>query len=204
MRSLDHRLRASSFTAVLLPLVLVSAMPVFGATITVTNTNDSGPGSLRAAIAAASPGDTIKFDLDYPAIITLASPLIINISLTIKGPGASNLAISGGNSVGVFAITAGTVKISRLTIEDGRGVGGTVTISGGIDNTADLTVIDTTFSDNSGDAGGAIENRATGNLTVTNSTFSNNGSVASPTTGQPRSKEALFPGMSSPSLTTEQ
>ena len=32
------------------------------ATLTVTTTADSGPGSLRAAIAAASDGDTIQFD----------------------------------------------------------------------------------------------------------------------------------------------
>jgi hypothetical protein len=41
------------------------------ATITVTNTNDSGPGSLRDAIANASSGDTINFSLTYPATITL-------------------------------------------------------------------------------------------------------------------------------------
>jgi hypothetical protein len=29
--------------------------------ITVTNTNDNGPGSLRSAIAQANSGDTIKF-----------------------------------------------------------------------------------------------------------------------------------------------
>ena len=31
-------------------------------TITVTNTNDSGPGSLRPALADANDGDTIHFD----------------------------------------------------------------------------------------------------------------------------------------------
>ena len=35
--------------------------------ITVTNTNDSGLGSLRQAILNASPGDTIIFNLPSPA-----------------------------------------------------------------------------------------------------------------------------------------
>ena len=33
-----------------------------GATITVINTNDNGPGSLRQAVADAVDGDTINFD----------------------------------------------------------------------------------------------------------------------------------------------
>jgi hypothetical protein len=174
MRSLNGRLRVSMFTAVLLPLVLLTAMPVFGATIIVTNTNDSGPGSLRAAIAAASPGDTIKFDLDFPATITLASPLTISISLTIKGPGASNLAVSGGNAVIVFEVTGGALTISRLTIENGNAPG-PMRNGGGIFNEARVTLIDSTLSDNFAfEFGGGIYNAATGNLTVRNSTFLNN------------------------------
>jgi hypothetical protein len=38
-------------------------LPASAATVTVTNTNDSGPGSLRAAILTANPGDTITFSL---------------------------------------------------------------------------------------------------------------------------------------------
>jgi hypothetical protein len=71
-------------------------MPVFASTITVTNANDSGPGSLRQAIADANLGDTIDFSLSYPALITLTSgELVISKNLTITGPGASHLAISG-------------------------------------------------------------------------------------------------------------
>jgi len=81
---------------------------VFGSTITVTNTNDSGPGSLRNAIATAADGDTIDFSLPYPATITVGTPLAIESStsktLTINGPGASLLAISGGNAVSVFVV----------------------------------------------------------------------------------------------------
>ena len=63
------------------------------ATLTVINTNDSGSGSLRQAIAAAAPGDTINFSLSgCPCTITLISgELVIDKSLTIQGPGASLL-----------------------------------------------------------------------------------------------------------------
>ena len=46
-----------------LPLALLYAavIPVHATTITVTNTNDSGPGSLRQALANANDGDTINF-----------------------------------------------------------------------------------------------------------------------------------------------
>ena len=44
---------------------------VHGATLTVTNLNDTGAGSLRQAIADASPGDTIDFAVT--GTITLTS-----------------------------------------------------------------------------------------------------------------------------------
>ena len=46
-----------------LTLLFFTTQPVSAATtITVTNTNDSGPGSLRQLIADAAPDDTISFD----------------------------------------------------------------------------------------------------------------------------------------------
>lgn len=60
------RLVIASITSALLMLTLwatctVSARPL-PSTITVTNTNDSGPGSLRAALATASAGDVAHDD----------------------------------------------------------------------------------------------------------------------------------------------
>jgi hypothetical protein len=62
------------------------------AIVTVTTTADTGAGSLRNAIAGATTGDTITFDLDSGAIgnqggaITLTSgQLSINKNLTIDG-----------------------------------------------------------------------------------------------------------------------
>src|SRR5262249_43654360 len=72
--------------------------------LVVTSAADSGPGSLRAEIAAAHDGDTITFDphiFDFnPTDHTIkldSDELEIHTNLTIQGPGATNLAISGGN-----------------------------------------------------------------------------------------------------------
>src|SRR5437879_12009494 len=85
-------------------LVVLASSPVFAASVTVTNTNDNGAGSLRDAITNATPGDTINFNLSYPATITLSSPLTIGTTVTISGPGASNLAISGAGAVQAISI----------------------------------------------------------------------------------------------------
>jgi hypothetical protein len=62
------------------------------ASITVTNTNDKGPGSLRQALAIANDGDTINFAVT--GTITLTSGgLPINKNITISGPGADHLSI---------------------------------------------------------------------------------------------------------------
>jgi hypothetical protein len=90
--------------------LLLAAIPARAATFTVTNTADGGAGSLRAAIAAATNGDTITFSLSSPSTILLTSGrLLISQSLTISGPGPGSLAISGSGTNGVFEITNGPV-----------------------------------------------------------------------------------------------
>ena len=144
------------------------------ATFTVTTLNDSGAGSLRAAITSVSAGDTIVFQSGLTGTITLASALpTINANLTIQGPGADSLTISGNNAVTVFTINSGTVGISGLTIANGNSASG-----GGIFNQATLTVTNSTFSGNSaGVYGGGIYN-VNGTVTVVNSTFFNNSAGA--------------------------
>ena len=52
-------------------LFCATIVPARASTITVTNTNDSGPGSLRQALMIAHDGDTIKFAVT--GTITLTS-----------------------------------------------------------------------------------------------------------------------------------
>jgi len=153
--------------------VVAVACPALAATITVTNINDDGAGSLRAAIAAASPGDTINFALTYPATITLSSTLTITQNLTIQGPGASNLSISGNRAVLVLSVSPGvTAVVSGLTIEWGDTFSSEGSSGAGINNAGSLALTNSTVSNNYAYVGGGIYN--TGALTITSSTVSDN------------------------------
>ncbi len=111
-------------------------------TLTVTGTGDSGTGTLRAAIAHAQPGDTIRFaaSLDGQTISLTSGELAIGQNLTIKGPGAGLLDVDAGGTSRIFDVTSASaaVAISGLTIsggnsEDGGGIldqGGTLTLTG--------------------------------------------------------------------------
>jgi predicted outer membrane repeat protein len=154
-------------------------------TVKVTNNLDRGKGSLRDAITKAHSSDTIVFDrgLDGQTITLTSGELVINKSLTIQGPGAGQLAVSGGNASRVFEVDGAhapqtNVSLSGLTIADGNGQGSTDPGYGGaIENYgswATLTLAACTLSGNSANTGGgAIENHY-GTLTVSSSTLSGN------------------------------
>ena len=102
------------------------ASPAWAETFTVTNTNDSGDGSLRRAIENANfafEADTITLAPEVRGTITLASTLGVRNDLTIEGPGPQALTISGNNAVRPLSVNMGTtLNLSGVTIANGRAV----------------------------------------------------------------------------------
>jgi hypothetical protein len=145
------------------------------ATLTVTNGNDTGAGSLRDTIAAAASGDTIVFS-GVTTVTLTSGQLTINKNLTISGDGANLLTVQSTRALSstsrVFNISSGfTVGLSGLTISGGNVSGA----GGGILNAGTLTITACAISNNSANSfGGGIRNTATGTLNVSNSTISNN------------------------------
>ena len=119
-----------------------------------------------------------------PAAITLTSgELLVNKSVTITGPGADQLSLSGNHLSRVFHIDDGkTVIISGLTITNGSAEKGAGIYN---DGHAALTLDNCTLSGNSavsvgGDAeGGGIFNNDQATLTLNNCTISGNSASAS-------------------------
>src|SRR4029077_12413055 len=101
-------------------LLCATTLQAHAATVTVTNTNDSGPGSLRQALTTANDGDTIAFAVS--GTITLTSGgLPVTKNLTISGPGADQLSIDGNQALFVFGVYPGeTAAISGLTVRNGE------------------------------------------------------------------------------------
>jgi hypothetical protein len=147
----------------LFPILLASslafALPqAFGATLFVTNSADSGPGTLRERIASANPGDTISFSTHAHTPIFLTSELVISKNLTINGDPTPGFKVSGNHNSRVFNISGGTVEIRDLMIADGRvagtngsvGVNGENVYGGGIfvDNGATLNLTKCVLSNN--------------------------------------------------------
>jgi hypothetical protein len=150
------------------------------ATLTVFTNSDPGTGSLREAITTANGDatpDTIVFapNLTGQTItLTSALPNIHAPGLTITGPGASSLTVSGNQAVTVFTIDPGiqNVTISGLTIAGGK----TSFAGGGILNAGQLTLNGVTVTGNTANtSGGGITSDGSGSqLTVLNCLISNN------------------------------
>src|SRR5215471_8993476 len=87
--------------------------------IVVTNTDDSGPGSLRQALADANDGETIDATGVSGTILLASGELQITHNVTINGPGAENLAVDGNATFRVFSNFAFDATISGLTIIHG-------------------------------------------------------------------------------------
>ncbi len=158
-----------------------SMILVHADTYTVTNTNPSGPGSLRQAILNANGNaghDTIDFGIT--GTIVLAGPLpAISDDLTITGPGAEQLSISGVNTYRVFFITSDiAVTITEVTVRDGTAVNGGGFWSAGTLHLDSIQIVNNSASTCGGgvyvDQGSVTLNRT---QVVSNSTFWGGGGV---------------------------
>jgi hypothetical protein len=141
----------------------------------VLSVEDSGPGSLREMIVQAPAGSVIFFDssLSGQTIVLSSGHLTINKNLIIDASNLANGLTIDGNGNGIVFTTDGDVTLNSLTITGGSGE-----IGGGINNSGNLTLLNSTLHDNSaGFGGGAIFNA--GELKVVNSTFYNNRSLGS-------------------------
>ncbi|WP_138505255.1 Calx-beta domain-containing protein [Nostoc sp. PA-18-2419] len=153
------------------------SVKVDNTTYIVTNTNDSGAGSLRQAIINANndPGiETIIFDTTgifgdaTPDTITLTSgELNITEGVIIQGTGANKLTISGNNASRVFNASA-SLSIDGLKITGGNAGNND---GGGIYSNSSVTLSNSIISSNTANAGGAIYSSS---VTLSNSTISSN------------------------------
>ncbi|AIE75095.1 MULTISPECIES: S-layer family protein [unclassified Synechocystis] len=176
-------------------LVDGQSLQVEAATINVTNTNDSGTGSLRQAIldanATVGVADIITFtgsvftDGIADTINLTSGELTITDSVTITGPGANLLTVSGNGSSRVFVFQgpagANTYNLSGLTITGGSAGIGAGIYMGDDDNDDIFNINQVHVTGNNASTGGGFYIRGfdtQGGVTVnwTNSTISNNNS----------------------------
>ena len=202
------------------------AGPTLAANYSVTTTADSGPGSLRQAVAAANanPGaDTISIG-SIDAITLTSGTLLVTDDLTVRGRSGSQTTLSNAAPIqqvadydpGRLFLLRGTVDrqlvvtLQDLALSSGN-THGTVNANGIVTDNGDggavrseyvdLTVAGCTFSANhSANDGGALW-QYEGNLTVRDSLFSINvsdfhGGAAQITGGRIRLDRTRFYGNS--------
>ncbi len=178
--ALALRIGAPTLVALALALLLLSAAAAGAAAaeLQVTSLKASGPGSLAQVISEAPEGSTIKFKV--AGTITLTEEVKIEKALTIAGPGASHVIISGAGRHRIFYVQApGLVSISGLSLSHGYSL-----ISGGaIEAFSPLSLSACTFeADRTGGPGGTSTTALSGygrggaidagaNLTVASSAF---------------------------------
>ena len=157
-------------------LLAVTSSACFGQAV-VTNTNDSGAGSLRQAILSGL--ETIDFDssvFSTPQTILLNSDFgTVSHSVDIRGPGANLLTVDGqdfenGRPLFFFGSSVNS-SLSGFTLTGGRDTTSTSDV-GGIFLQGALELTDFVLTDNFGTG---IFATSQSQLTVSNSTISDNG-----------------------------
>jgi hypothetical protein len=183
MSPITPKLRALFRSAAILTLAPLAAQ---AAVLTVTNTDDSGIGSLRDTIDVAHAGDTLQFDaaLNGRTITLTTVQILIDKSITINGPGADKLTVRRSTAEGtapfrLFEITK-SVTLTGLTLANGKSsdIGGTYYPAGGAIYFygPELTITDCVISGNSAEYGGGVYVSSSygTKLTLTNSVVSAN------------------------------
>jgi CSLREA domain-containing protein len=175
--------RAIFFVLVFAAEIFIGNASASAATITVTTTADSGPGSLRDALATATSGDTIDFDGSLAGqtigLSTVGdstygpSALLINKQLTITGlTGNSGITIartSPGPMRLFYIDPTGILTLRNLTLANGwakggdgggpnggnseGGGGGAAGLGGAIYNQGVLSIDQSTLSGNKAEGG---------------------------------------------------
>ena len=159
----------------------IGAYEISSSYLVTTPADSTIPGTLRSAISWANVNNGsapvyIEFDtkgafsVPQTITLTLGSLALTETAepITILGPGANIVTISGGGSTGIFSVASGvTATMTGLTLADGSGIGS----GGAVNNAGNLTVTDAQLIDDATAAsGGGIVN--TGTLTVSGSAFS--------------------------------
>jgi predicted outer membrane repeat protein len=175
-----RRVSIARFAAILALLSgMLGAAPVHSAhaaTLTVTTTNDSGPGSLREAVLQPAEGNTITFDPTLAGqTIVLASDLILSHNVTIDASALSApVVLSGGNTSRIMQIIVNAnVTIAGLTFTQGASpeAGGAIFMNG----SSQLTLKESTFYQNHAEGGGgAIYKQGNGFVSIDDSRFDQN------------------------------
>ncbi len=154
----------------------LTASEIAGITSAVLNTNDSGPGSLRQAIAEAVSGDTITFHptLSGQTLTLTSGQLFLEKNLTIDAsalPGG--ITLNGNGASRILSVGLGvTASLDSLTVTNGFSTGS----GGGIYNVGNLTVSRCTVAGNqaAGYGGGILNLASDSALIVNNSTIVGN------------------------------
>ena len=104
-------------------------------TINVSICAESGPGSLRDALASAVDGDTIDLtDLRNCTITLESGALTTSAAVTLRGPGEADLIIDGANADRVLYGLGAYLAISGMTLANGYAPdsGGCLAASGNV------------------------------------------------------------------------
>ena len=169
------------FRFLLVALLVTFSLPLlFAGTITVTSTADAGPGSLRAAVKMAHPGDEIVFSTAINGDpIVLLSVIDVRTDLKIRGNGQAATMISGNGTNRAFSIMNGAeVHLYDLMIYNGREfLGGGLRVRAGASLHAHGIKVDgcVAFSPRPDRGGGAVYNE--GMLYMERCTLANNTAV---------------------------